>query len=84
MNSAVKTAVVTGAGGAIGAAIAEALHQDGWQVIGMDRQFTDAGEQASNLCEAVVVDIADDQAFRNKLETLLQSYEIECLVNCGA
>jgi len=79
-----KVALVTGAGGGIGGAIAEALHQAGWRVIGVDRQFNALSESGADyLCEAVVVDISDAAAFRAKLEQLQTQYAIECLVNCA-
>lgn len=83
MNSAVNpgTALVTGAGGAIGGAIAAALHGAGWQVIGVDRQFSD--DNASYLAQSLVVDLSNQIEFRHSLEKLLEKNIIDCLVNCA-
>ncbi len=75
------TALVTGAGGAIGGAIAEALHLAGWQVIGVDRQF--AQPDVEYLSQSIVVDLSDQAEFRHALEQLLEGTSIDCLVNCA-
>lgn len=75
------TAMVTGAGGAIGGAIAEALCRAGWQVIGIDRQFSNP--DVDYLAQSVVVDISDQVLFRRTLEQLLKHTAIDCLVNCA-
>lgn len=80
-NSEPGTALVTGAGGAIGDAIAQVMHQSGWQVIGIDRQFKEAG--ANHLLDSVVTDIAQQEPFRQCLESLLAQHPIDCLVNCA-
>lgn len=76
-----KSALVTGAGGAIGNAIAVELGGAGWHVIGIDLHF-DAGSEA-NVDVAVVCNIAESEAFRAQLERLGAAHEIRCLVNCA-
>lgn len=75
------TALVTGAGGGIGSAIAESLAQAGWRVIGIDRQF--AQNSSDYLAQSLVVDLSDQQLFRGALEELLEHTAIDCLVNCA-
>lgn len=77
------TALVTGAGGAIGAAIAVTLYQAGWQVIGVDLHFSDDQGSSDYLHQAVVIDIADQALFRQSLQQLMEDYCIDCLVNCA-
>ncbi|MCB1704067.1 MAG: SDR family oxidoreductase [Halioglobus sp.] len=76
-----RTALVTGAGGAIGGAIAAELHRAEWQVIGIDRQFPGASQDC--LAQAVTADLSDQAAFRDTLQQLLQHTDIDCLVNCA-
>lgn len=76
-----KSALVTGAGGAIGSAIAEVLAGAGWHVIGVDLAFSP--ERERRLDVAVVCDVADTSRFRTELEALSQGHEIRCLVNCA-
>jgi 2-hydroxycyclohexanecarboxyl-CoA dehydrogenase len=75
------TALVTGAGGAIGGAIAQSLYLAGWQVIGVDRQF--GNSDIDYLAQSLVVDLSDQALFRNALEQLLEHTTIDCLVNCA-
>lgn len=75
------TALVTGAGGAIGGAIADTLYRAGWQVIGVDRQF--GNTDIDYLAQSVVVDLSDQTLFRRALEQLLEHTTIDCLVNCA-
>jgi 2-hydroxycyclohexanecarboxyl-CoA dehydrogenase len=77
----VKSALVTGAGGAIGGAIAEVLATAGWNVIGVDLAFSPEREKA--LAAATLCDISDTQAFREQLVALGRNHEIRCLVNCA-
>lgn len=76
-----RVALVTGAGGAIGGAIAAALSSNGWQVVGVDRQFGD--DSADCLAQRLVVDLADQTSFRHTLEQVLEQAAIDCLVNCA-
>ena len=76
-----RSALVTGAGGAIGSAIARALRGDGWHLIGVDLQFDAASE--TSLDVAVPCDISESAVFRRKLAELGAAHEIRCLVNCA-
>ena len=57
-----KACVLTGAGGAIGGAIARMLTASGWRVLGIDLAFPD--DKASSLSERVVCDITDEAKLR--------------------
>lgn len=76
-----SSAIVTGAGGAIGSAIAKSLSEEGWHVIGVDLQFDAKAEVL--LDQVVECDIADSDVFRRKLAVLGTAHEIRCLVNCA-
>lgn len=73
-------AIVTGAGGAIGRAIAEALAEQGWQVIGIDLRFADAQPR---LTAAHAIDVSDSAAFRSLLGEIAGAYKVTGLVNCA-
>jgi 2-hydroxycyclohexanecarboxyl-CoA dehydrogenase len=75
-----NAAIVTGAGGAIGRAIAEALAEAGWAVLGIDLRF--AGEQKA-LARQVALDITDTAALRQALAALAGEFRITGLVNCA-
>jgi 2-hydroxycyclohexanecarboxyl-CoA dehydrogenase len=77
----VKSALVTGAGGAIGNAIAEVLATAGWHIIGVDLEF--APEREERLDVAARCDISESGVFRETLSELALSHEIRCLVNCA-
>lgn len=72
--------IVTGAGGAIGEAIATTLMAAGWAVAGLDLRFAEDG---AALTERVVVDITDNAALRAAITTLGQKFRIAGLVNCA-
>lgn len=73
-------AIVTGAGGAIGRAIAETLAIGGWQVVGIDLRFSG---QHPHLVERVAVDIADSARFRKELARIAGAFTVTGLVNCA-
>ena len=75
-----NAAIVTGAGGAIGRAIAERLAADGWQVIGIDLRFS--GEHP-HLTDAVACDIGDSAGFRAALAKIAAAWAVKGLVNCA-
>ena len=76
-----KSALITGAGGAIGNAIAEVLAGAGWHIIGVDLRFGPESEKALDL--AATCDISDTPVFRERLTQLARDHEIRCLVNCA-
>ena len=76
-----KACVLTGAGGAIGGAIARTLTVSGWRVLGIDLAFPD--DAASPLCERVVCDITDEAKLRSCLQALVDTEPVCGLVNCA-
>ncbi len=52
MSGSARTALVTGAGGAIGGAVVRRLHADGWSVIGTDRGEAPGGLPAARWIAA--------------------------------
>ncbi|MDO9407800.1 SDR family oxidoreductase [Patulibacter sp.] len=60
-----RTAVVTGAAGATGAGIAEALRGAGWHVVGLDLAADDAGDVQA-------VDVTDEAAVRAAVAGVLE------------
>ncbi|KQX17438.1 MULTISPECIES: SDR family NAD(P)-dependent oxidoreductase [unclassified Sphingomonas] len=75
-----RRVILTGAAGAIGAAIAALLAARDWQVIGIDRAFPDG---APALAEQVAQDIADAPGYRAALERILADGPVHGLVNCA-
>jgi 2-hydroxycyclohexanecarboxyl-CoA dehydrogenase len=72
--------VVTGAGGAIGRAIAETLAKAGWAVIGVDLRFS--GDHP-HLARQVEQNIADSDGLRAALTAIAADYRVTGLVNCA-
>lgn len=75
-----RAVVITGAGGAIGGAIASVLAERGWRTIGVDLRYAGA---TPSLHRRVEQDICDAPAFRAMLAELAASEPIEALVNCA-
>lgn len=78
-----KACVLTGAGGAIGGAIARSLAEDGWRVLGIDLAFREADTDASPLSERVVCDLTDEEQLRGCLRALADVEPVRGLVNCA-
>jgi len=72
--------VVTGAGGAIGSAIAKVLTLNQWQVLGIDLKFPSAHDFMREACE---VDLQNTSQLRDTLATLSHKYQISGLINCA-
>ncbi len=69
-----KTALVTGAKGGLGAAIADELRDQGAKVFGTSRNLEDAEFIASKFgTSPVVLDVSDTQSIRNSLESLWET-----------
>jgi len=73
-------AILTGAAGAIGSAIAERLAAGGWQVLGVDLRFP---APSSALTAAVEQDICDAARFRACITELCTDWDVAALVNCA-
>lgn len=93
MNSlAGKTAVVTGAGRGLGAALAISLAEAGCKVILCGRnpaQLTDTASAIQNMgCESpvcITTDLADMQSMQDAVDTIIKSHtHIDLLINNGA
>jgi 2-hydroxycyclohexanecarboxyl-CoA dehydrogenase len=74
------TAIVTGAGGGIGRAIAMRLAEHGWRVVGIDVRFS--GDLA-HLAEVAEQDLSDNAGFRATLDRIAKSAQVTGLVNCA-
>lgn len=86
-----KTALVTGAGGGIGAAIAHALADAGYHVVVLDRSSTSASAVVEEItgtggrAEPVTADIADATALAALCERIEAEHgRLDLLVNCAA
>lgn len=87
-STSLRRALVTGASGDIGQAIATALVQAGWSVIahansGRDRvnAWVDETRAAGGVVEAIVFDVTDAKASTLALQTLLAAGPISAVVN---
>lgn len=75
-----KTVVVTGARGGIGAAVVELFNASGWRTVGVDRAA--AGDDRS--ARFVQSDIADEAGLRALGDALAEEARIDALVNNAA
>jgi 2-hydroxycyclohexanecarboxyl-CoA dehydrogenase len=75
-----RAAILTGAGGGIGGAIAQALARDGWRVIGLDLAFP---RENASLHRSIEVDLRDESVLRATLRELLATETVRGLVNCA-
>lgn len=78
-----KACVLTGAGGAIGGAIARSLCGAGWRVLGIDLAYRDADATPDPLAERIVCDLTDEAQLRDRLGALVEAEPILGLVNCA-
>jgi NAD(P)-dependent dehydrogenase (short-subunit alcohol dehydrogenase family) len=83
-----RIAVVTGGGSGIGAAVAQALAEDGWTVVlaGRRKEALDAvvagGAGLAGALDAIPTDVTDEASVRRLFETTLQRYgRVDLLFN---
>jgi 3-oxoacyl-[acyl-carrier protein] reductase len=85
-----KVAVVTGGGRAMGAAIAQRLASDGFQVIVWDLDEVLGSEQAAWIADtprvsAATVDVSSEEAVNAAVSSIVDEYgRVDCLVNNAA
>jgi NAD(P)-dependent dehydrogenase (short-subunit alcohol dehydrogenase family) len=77
-----KVVLITGVAGGIGYATAQHFQQNGWLVVGIDRQDTSS---LAAIDYRIRVDIAEPQAIQAAVAQLRQEFEhLHCLVNNAA
>jgi NAD(P)-dependent dehydrogenase (short-subunit alcohol dehydrogenase family) len=75
-----RIAVVTGGGSGIGAAVAQALAEDGWTVVlaGRSKEALEAvvagGSGLTGVLDAIPTDVTDEESVRSLFETTVQRY----------
>src|SRR5271165_5599243 len=83
-----RIAVVTGGGSGIGAAVAQALAEDGWTVVlaGRRKEALEAvvagGSGLTGVLDAIPTDVTDEASVRSLFETTVQRYgRVDLLFN---
>lgn len=81
--SATKTAIITGVAGGIGVAVASLLHENGWNVIGID--CNEVKDASSSLAEFYKVDVSVDSEIEEMAKEISGKYKsIDALINNAA
>lgn len=75
-----RVAVITGAAGGIGSATVDLFREEGWFVVGIDRE----GEAAANADRFVLADLADEASLRGAIDGLYDLGQVDALVNNAA
>lgn len=77
-----QSALVTGCAESIGAAIAEDLSDEGWQVYATARDESGLSELAAIGCETVSLDLTDPEESQRVIDQVIdEAGEIDCLIN---